>query len=115
MWGKSTAIDLKECDLQMISSKTQIHEYAIEICKLIDMKRYGDPTIIYFGNKEEVLGYSLVQLIETSSITGHFAEHDSSAYIDIFSCKEYDARKAAEFTKQFFGAKHMKFSQIERG
>lgn len=70
------------------------------------MKKYGKTWIPYFGHKKpHTKGYSLVQLIETSSITGHFSEAKKSAYINIFSCKPYDRKKAREFTAKFFGAK----------
>jgi hypothetical protein len=45
-----------------------------------------------------------VQLIETSLISGHFANLTNAIYIDVFSCKIYDPYQAAEFTRQFFKA-----------
>jgi S-adenosylmethionine/arginine decarboxylase-like enzyme len=46
----------------------------------------------------------MIQLIETSLISGHFANLTNSAYIDIFSCKAYDPDTVAEFTRKFFQA-----------
>ena len=46
----------------------------------------------------------MVQLIETSLISGHFANDTNSAYLDIFSCKGYDPAVVEEFSKNFFGA-----------
>ena len=50
-------------------------------------------------------GYSMVQLIETSLISGHFANDTNSAYLDIFSCKGYEPAVVEEFSKAFFGAR----------
>jgi len=46
-----------------------------------------------------------VQLIETSLISGHFANATDAIYLNIFSCKEFDAKKAADFAQKSFGAK----------
>jgi S-adenosylmethionine/arginine decarboxylase-like enzyme len=73
------------------------------------MKQYGKTLLPYFGEKApHTKGYSLVQLIETSSITGHFSDFWSTAYINIFSCKKYNHLIAKEFTRKFFKAKRMK-------
>lgn len=108
-YGQELTLDLHGCDLAVINSKKKLAEYAVRLCEIIEMKRYGKPLIPFFGVKDpKTEGFSLVQLIETSSITGHFSNDWLSAYINIFSCKDFDAEKAAEFTKDFFRAKKMK-------
>ena len=101
-WGMSTQVDLKNCDPELIKSKSAIQEYVIALCKLIDMKRFGDVQIVHFGEDEKVAGYSMVQFIETSLISGHFANASNAVYIDIFSCKGYNPELAVQFTKEFF-------------
>ena len=114
-WGMLTSIDLFGCDHEILSSGEKIKQYTIEVCDLIDMKRFGEPIAVRFGADPKVSGYSLAQLIETSLISGHFAENSNSVYIDIFSCKYYDQQKAADFTKNFFKAKKRIFNVITRG
>ncbi len=103
-WGWHLALDLYDCDLERITSADVIRDYVIKLCDLIEMRRFGDPLIVNFGEEPRVSGYSLVQLIETSNICGHFADESRAAYIDIFSCKYFDAELAANFTAQTFGA-----------
>lgn len=110
-----TSIDLFGCDHEILSSGEKIKQYAIEVCDLIDMKRFGEPVVVRFGEDPKVSGYSLAQLIETSLISGHFAETDNSVYIDIFSCKFYDQQKAVDFTKDFFKAQKVAFATNLRG
>lgn len=106
LYGMELIINLYDCALDIISSQKKIKEFAQTLCPLIDMIPYGKPLVPYFGEKElHTKGYSLVQLIETSSITGHFSEYYKCAYINIFSCKEFDPQKAFQFTKDFFQAK----------
>ena len=113
-WGLSTHINLYACDKALISSAEQIKNYVIELCDRIEVKRYGDPMLVHFGERDEIAGYSLVQLIETSSITGHFVDHNGDAYIDVFSCKFYNAEEVVAFTKTFFSASEVVFDVIKR-
>ena len=114
-FGWELIIDLYECDLEAISSEQKIQQYARELCDILEMKAYGPPMTPYFGeNKEHTKGYSLVQFIETSSITGHFSEFTKAAYINIFSCMTYDAEKAEAYTQAFFGAKRISSRFIVR-
>ena len=115
IFGYELILDLFDCDLAAISNREKLEEYAYKLCKVIKMKAYKDPIIEYFGEKKAFTkGYTLVQLIETSSITGHFSEHWQHCYINIFSCKEFDKRKAEVFTKKFFGAKRVKSRFLTR-
>jgi S-adenosylmethionine decarboxylase len=104
-FGMEVILDLYDCNLDTIRSKEKLQEYTRELCQVIGMTPYGAPFAERFGlNEAKTAGYSIVQLIETSSITGHFSEEWNSAYINIFSCKEFDPKQAAEFSKDFFEA-----------
>lgn len=103
-WGWHLTLNLYECDPGLITSAEVIREYVIQLCDLIKMRRFGEPMIVNFGEEPRVSGYSLVQLIETSNICGHFANESNSAYIDIFSCKSFDPQLAACFTAETFRA-----------
>ncbi|PKL63140.1 MAG: S-adenosylmethionine decarboxylase [Methanomicrobiales archaeon HGW-Methanomicrobiales-2] len=113
-WGLYTSVDLKGCDPAAIRDAKKIHQFILELCDLIDMHRFGEPQIIHFGPCEKVAGFSMTQLIETSLVSGHFANETNAAYLDIFSCKEYEPSKAAEFCKSFFGAESVKYQVLFR-
>jgi S-adenosylmethionine/arginine decarboxylase-like enzyme len=103
-WGLMSSLDAKNCDPELIRSAEAIKEYVVKLCDLIKMKRFQDTIVVNFGEDEKVAGYSMVQLIETSLISGHFANQTNTAYIDVFSCKIYNPYEAAEFTREFFKA-----------
>jgi S-adenosylmethionine/arginine decarboxylase-like enzyme len=107
-WGMSTSVDLKNCNPKTIRDAEKIKIFVIELCKLLDMKRFGKTTIVDFGENERVSGFSMTQLIETSLISGHFANQSNAVFLDIFSCKEYPPHKMANFCKTFFKGKKMK-------
>lgn len=115
VFGWELLLDLYECDPDILCSRELLSQYVVELCERLDMKRYGEPLIEHFGYaKRETEGYSLVQLIETSSIVGHFSEFKRSAYLDIFSCKPYDPELVAQFSKEFFKAQRVVTRLIER-
>jgi len=113
-WGLLTSLDIYECKPYIIREAEKIKQYVIELCDLIGMKRFGDCQIAYFGKDERVDGYSMAQLIETSLISGHFANLTNAAYIDIFSCSPYEPEKAAQFSKEFFEAKSIEIHVTKR-
>lgn len=101
-WGLLTSVDLYQCNFEIITSKESIHLFCIQLCDMIQVKRFGDPVIVHFGEDKKVEGYSLVQLIETSLVSGHFANLSNSAYIDIFSCRYYAPKDVYDFCCKFF-------------
>ncbi len=113
-WGMLTSIDLKKCNPKIIKSYDHLKKYLHDLADVIQMKRFGDPTIITFGEEDEVLGYSMTQFIETSLIAGHFADETNSGFIDIFSCKVYNPMTAATFTQDYFEAESCKVGVIFR-
>lgn len=102
-WGVEMQLDLHNCNPELIRSKKAITRYVHELCDLIEMKRFGDTQVVHFGEDEKVAGYSMVQLIETSLISAHFANATNTSYINIFSCKLYDPQVVSDFTAKFFG------------
>lgn len=94
-WGKHLLINAYRCDKRLISSPRNIELFSSNLVKKIDMVPYGLPMIKYFGHGNKA-GLTLVQLIETSNITGHFCDETGDGYIDVFSCKNYDIEVACE-------------------
>ena len=104
-WGMSTSVDLYNCDPSTIRDANKIKEYVKQLCDLIEMRTFGECLVVHFGDDPKVSGFSMTQLIETSLVSGHFANNTNAAYLDIFSCKWYDVEKMVQFSKDFFGAK----------
>ncbi len=109
-WGLATSVDLQGCNPGLIRSAEKIRDFVDALCTLIDMKKFGATVVVDFGEDPRVSGYSMTQLIETSLISGHFANQTNAAYLDIFSCKVYPPHVAAAFAKEFFEAQEMSVS-----
>ena len=104
MRGQLTIINVYECDEGFVKSKARLTKFCGELCKVIKMKAYGKPIVDRFG-KGELEGWSGVQRIETSSIVVHMDEFENKVFIDIFSCKNFGAEKARDFSRKFFKAR----------
>ncbi len=113
IWGKIALVDLHKCNENYIKDEKKIKEFIIELCEKINMKRYGEPRIKRFGDGP-LEGYSAFQFIETSSVTIHFDEIESRAFIDVFSCKDFDENIVEEFSKEFFEATNSKMKYFIR-
>jgi hypothetical protein len=113
-WGKLVSVDLVGCN-DKITEPQEIRRFCNGLCKNIKMKKYGPIHLKRFG-VGKLEGYSFMQFIETSSITAHFEEQQNpkKAFIDIFSCKDFDEKKAVRFCKSFFGADKAKIKVIIR-
>jgi S-adenosylmethionine decarboxylase len=104
-WGLLTSIDLHACNPKTIRDEEKIKEFVYELCSKIEVQRFGDCHVVHFADhNEDVAGFSMVQLIETSLISGHFANKTNNVYLDIFSCKYYDPGLVIDYAVSFFEA-----------
>ena len=104
-WGILTSLDLHNCNGDTIRDADKIKQFVVELCDLVEVKRFGECQVVHFADhNEDVAGFSMVQLIETSLISAHFANKTNHTYLDVFSCKYYDPDIVAEFSKKFFEA-----------
>jgi len=105
-YGQELIIDLYGCDYSVLTSREKLLQFTKEICKVIKMKPYGEPFVADFGvSLSKTRGPSLVQLIESSSVTAHYSPHWQVVCLNIFTCKNFNAEKTLKFVKEFFGAR----------
>ena len=114
LWGLLACIDLYGCDPALIRDKEAIKKFVVDLCELIEMKRYGETQVVHFGQDERVAGFSMTQLIETSLVSAHFANLTNTVYLDVFSCKIYDPKTVADFAKGYFKAQKANVQVVER-
>lgn len=110
-YGKEHLMDMHECDVSTFTRES-IKQYFKELCELIDM----DAEDLHFWDDEglspeecqtdpKTCGISAVQFILTSSIVIHTLNKLGRVYINIFSCKDFNADEARDFTVNWFRGK----------
>ena len=107
-YGKEVIIDMHECDPDMFN-RVNIEAFFIDVCNRIDMVRQD----LYFWDdldtpKDEkqtephLVGTSAVQFILTSNITIHTLDLLGKVYINVFSCKDFEASVVVDCAKRWF-------------
>lgn len=112
-WGHHLLLNARRCVPATIRSKPLIEDFTRELVKKIDMVPYGKPQVVMFGSGNKK-GYTLVQLIETSNITGHFVEETDDMYLDVFSCKDFDPETVQQVVDDYFRPKNMDTKFVSR-
>lgn len=112
-WGKSVSINLFGCKKSILRDPEAIKVFIKRVIKIIHMVPHGPTHIERFGIGE-LAGYSAMQFIETSSITVHCDEVCNRVFIDIFSCKDFNADKAKKFSSKYYHAKQTAATTMDR-
>jgi len=113
IFGYSLHIDMNGCNANGHKDAI-IRLFNETLVKRIHKKANGKPIIRHFG-KGIRKGYTLIQLIETSSITAYFMDYADDAYIDIFSCDYFNPDDALEVVKDFFQPTDIHSTFLQRG
>lgn len=112
-WGKSASIDLSGCEHSRLVDADILTQFVGEAIKVVGMEPHGPCYVERFG-EGDIEGLSAMQFIETSTITVHLDEVGNRAFIDIFSCQDFDAESAAKFSADYFGATGVRTTVLER-
>jgi S-adenosylmethionine/arginine decarboxylase-like enzyme len=116
MWGRHLVLDCSSCDREAVRDAEAIRGFCADLVSSIGMVAYGDPVLEHFATHlPEAAGYSLVQLIETSAVTGHFCDASGDAYLDVFSCKDFDPTVAVDVVLRYFRPKLIRRIDLCRG
>jgi len=119
-YGYELILDLHGCNVSTFN-RSSLKAFFEELCDEIKMQRCE----LYFWDDVGVppeeqqtsphtKGTSAVQFILTSTIVIHTLDLLKAAYINIFSCKEFDKDIAEKLTREWFGAKECRSHFIER-
>jgi S-adenosylmethionine decarboxylase len=115
MWGQHLIIDLAAGRLDAVCSRETIERFARALVEEIEMRAFGEPILAHFAeHSPEAAGWTLVQLIETSSITGHFCDASGDAYLDVFSCRRFDPQVVIDLVRATFQPRHVRWTVLKR-
>lgn len=109
-YGCELILDLHSCDESRFT-RGEIESFCDGLCKLIGMERcdihFWDDVGVPEHEQQthpKTKGTSAVQFILTSTIVIHTLDLMKAAYVNVFSCKEFDTDEAAQFTAKWFGS-----------
>ncbi len=109
-YGVELILDLHDCDPATFT-RDSLDAFFTQLCECIDMEKCAVHFWDDVGVPEEdqqtlphTKGTSAVCFILTSSIVIHTLDLMKAAYVNIFSCKEFDTDEAAKFTAKWFSS-----------
>ena len=120
-YGKELILDLHDCE-PAIFTRDLIQKFMAGLCHEIGM----EPCDLHFWDDLEtpeeeketeahLVGTSAIQFIKTSNITIHTLDILKTVYLNVFSCKDFDADAAIDFAGSWFIGKVTRSSVITRG
>jgi hypothetical protein len=112
-WGQELILNCKLGN-DAVCDRDKIQKFVDDLVETIEMEKHGDAIITHFGTGE-LAGYTLVQLIKTSSIVFHFCDTSKNFYGNIFSCKKFSSEKAKECIKWWFDPSSIEELTLNRG
>ncbi len=114
-YGWLLSADFAECDATAIADPELVAIYSKALVAGAGMRPYGESWIRRFGAPgSPAEGLTLIQPIETSSLVVHFSEEKTSLYLDLFSCKRFDADAVITLTTEYFRGKVRRWNLSER-
>lgn len=119
-YGQELIVDLHNCDTTR-NTRHDIEEFCKQLCDLIGMQRsdlhFWDDVGVPVEEQQmdpKTKGTSAVQFILTSTIVIHTLDLLATVFVNIFSCKEFDTDKAAQFTAAWFSSNDWSATVVTR-
>lgn len=119
-YGKELILDLKNCDPREFN-RASISEFFDRLCERIDMEQgdrhFWDDVGVPTKERQtdpKTKGTSAVQFIITSNIVIHTLDLLGTVYLNLFSCKDFDADEVEEFTRVWFDGEVVKRTEVDR-
>jgi S-adenosylmethionine decarboxylase len=118
MFGPHLTLDLYGCDEEKLNDYNFIYKLLDEMPGIIGMTKISPPSLINFPGNPHTFdkgGLSGFVLITESHISIHTFPEQKFASVDIFSCKEFDTKKAESYLIEKLDAKKVEKHFIMRG
>jgi hypothetical protein len=118
VFGKHLILDANVCKGD-ITNKYHIQNFINELVILCKMQKKGETLFEYFPENEfnmanDLVGYSVCQIISLSNITLHINFISKTFYFDFFSCKEIDIDLVVNLFDKYFKPKTIKKIILQR-
>lgn len=112
-FGTHLILDATGCDADKIRNIENINDFINKLCIIGNMKRKGRLIVEEFEDNEfnrdnDLVGYSIVQIISLSNITLHINFISKTIYMDFFTCGELYTNKVIELFNYHFNYNNYK-------
>ena len=119
-YGKELIVDLHGCDVRLFN-RTRIGIFFDEACKMIGAEAadrfWWDDVGVPPKDRQtdpRLVGTSAVQFILTSNLTLHTLDLLGTAYLNVFSCDDFDPVELIAFAARYFRGTVVQSTVLER-
>jgi len=119
-YGRELILDISHANVAKFGHDS-LERFVKELCEEIGMERedlcfweYETPET-YEAAPPHLKGISLVQFITTSSVVLHTLDDLGCMCLNVFSCREFDAKKTVVFCAAWFDGEVDSWTQVARG
>ena len=104
------------CDRERLENLSLIYNFLSEYPARIEMTKIMPPYVFrYEAKNQEDWGISGFVLIAESHISIHTFPEKNYLSLDIFSCKEFDSKRAIAHVSEMFGVQKSEVKLTDRG
>lgn len=115
-FGPHLLLDLGECNNILLADQKLVYDLLYNIPEQVGMTRISEPNVFYYtGRVPEDHGVTGVVVLAESHCSIHTFQEKGHCFIDLFSCKDFDANMAVELFSKAFEAKSITHRVVERG
>lgn len=118
VFGKHLIIDANNCRGN-ITKIDYINNFIEDLCEIGKMERKGDLIVEVFEDNEfnrnnDLVGYSIVQIISLSNITLHINFISRTIYFDFFTCGRLSEDLIGSLFTNYFNPETIKKIKLDR-
>lgn len=115
-FGMELAIDLHHCKLEKMDLP-HLLDFLKQMLVISDMTAHGEPVVWDALESDElhIKGYSILQLIKTSSIVIHTMDKTQLICVNLFSCKPFEPEAITKLATEFFQCTDVTTKVLQRG
>lgn len=115
-YGPHLMLDLNACNETTLDDLDACYSLLKDLPAMVGMTAITQPYVFrYAGPVPEDEGITGVTIIAESHISLHTYPKKQFAFVDVFSCKPFDAKKATDYIVRFFESKSPTVHIQERG
>lgn len=116
-FGLHITIDAYGCDEAVLDNPVMSKRYLFSLLRNMKMKKLFGPIVVETkgnGHKDPG-GNSGFLMIQESHFSVHTFPRRRFVSIDIYSCRDFNYKRAVTFTKKFFHARSVEIAIVVRG
>lgn len=118
-FGRHLIIDANLCDEDNIRNLDKIKHFIDDLCELGKMEKKGNLIVEEFPESKfnienDLVGYSIVQIISLSNITIHINFISRTIYFDFFTCGALKSDLIGVLFNNYFNPKTIKKIILQR-